>query len=76
MNPKRNRQLLLKERPSEQLDESHSTVVESELGVPSAGQVLVRTILLSVDPANRACMLAATYRGQLKSMVRSYPDPA
>lgn len=63
----RNRQVLLSERPSERLDESHFSVVNSGVGVPSTGEVLVRTILLSVDPANRAWMQARTYRDQLQA---------
>jgi NADPH-dependent curcumin reductase CurA len=64
---KRNRQVLLRERPSERLDASHFALVDGEVGVPSAGEVLVRTILLSIDPANRAWMQAHTYRDQLEA---------
>jgi NADPH-dependent curcumin reductase CurA len=63
----RNRQVLLKERPSERLEESHFTLDDRELGAPRPGEVLVRNILLSIDPANRAWMQAATYRDQLES---------
>lgn len=62
-----NRQVLLSERPSERIDESHFAVVDGGVGVPSAGEVLVRNILLSVDPANRAWMQARTYRNQLEA---------
>jgi len=60
-----NRQILLAERPSGKLEERHFRTVEGTIGEPGPGEVLCRTILLSVDPANRAWMQGRTYRGQL-----------
>jgi NADPH-dependent curcumin reductase CurA len=60
-----NRQILLAERPSGKLQESHFKAIDGTIGDPAAGEVLVRTILLSVDPANRAWMQGRTYREQL-----------
>ena len=60
-----NRQILLVERPSGRLEERHFRPVDSTIGEPGPGEVLCRTILLSIDPANRAWMRGRTYREQL-----------
>ena len=65
MTERANRQILLAERPSGKLEESHFKAVDSTIGDPGPGQLLVRTILLSIDPANRAWMQGRTYREQL-----------
>jgi NADPH-dependent curcumin reductase CurA len=63
----RNRQIVLSERPTDRLEASHFSLVDSTVGSPSTGELLVRTILLSIDPANRAWMQARTYRDQLQA---------
>jgi NADPH-dependent curcumin reductase CurA len=60
-----NRQVLLAERPAGRLEERHFKAVDSTIGEPGPGEVLCRTILLSIDPANRAWMRGRTYRDQL-----------
>ncbi|MGH9818417.1 MAG: NADP-dependent oxidoreductase, partial [Candidatus Acidiferrales bacterium] len=65
MSERPNRQILLAERPSGKLQESHFKAVDSAIGAPGPGELLVRTILLSIDPANRAWMQGRTYREQL-----------
>jgi len=65
MKDRPNRQILLAERPAGKLDPAHFKSVETTIGEPEPGQVLVRTILLSIDPANRAWMQGRTYREQL-----------
>lgn len=60
-----NRQILLAEIPQGRLEERHFRAVDSEIGAPGLGEVLCRTILLSIDPANRAWMRGRTYRSQL-----------
>ena len=65
MTDRPNRQILLAERPSGKLQESHFKMIEGAVGEPGPGEVLVRTILLSIDPANRAWMQGRTYREQL-----------
>jgi NADPH-dependent curcumin reductase CurA len=60
-----NRQILLVERPSGRLEERHFRPVDGTIGEPGPGEVLCRTILLSIDPANRAWMRGRTYREQL-----------
>ena len=60
-----NRQILLAERPSGHLEERHFRAVDSTIGPPGPGEVLCRTVLLSIDPANRAWMRGRTYREQI-----------
>jgi NADPH-dependent curcumin reductase CurA len=65
MTERTNRQILLAERPSGKLEESHFKAIDSTIGEPGPGELLVRTVLLSIDPANRAWMQGRTYREQL-----------
>jgi NADPH-dependent curcumin reductase CurA len=65
MTERPNRQILLAERPSGKLEESHFKAIDSVIGEPGPGELLVRTVLLSIDPANRAWMQGRTYREQL-----------
>ena len=65
MTDRPNRQILLAERPSGKLEESHFKAIDSTIGEPAPGELLVRTVLLSIDPANRAWMQGRTYREQL-----------
>ncbi|MEO8458073.1 MAG: NADP-dependent oxidoreductase [Chloroflexota bacterium] len=64
-NSRPNRQILMIERPSGHLEERHFQAKDGTIGEPASGEVLVRTILLSIDPANRAWMRGRTYRDQL-----------
>jgi len=57
-----NTQILLRERPSGTLSTDHFETRQGERPTPGDGQVLVRTVLLSLDAANRAWMQGATYR--------------
>ena len=61
----RNRQVLFVHRPEGKLAESDFEMREVDVLELGSGQVLCRTILLSVDPANRAWMAGRTYRDQL-----------
>jgi NADPH-dependent curcumin reductase CurA len=63
----RNQRILLRELPTGKLGHEHFDSDEVEAASPGDGQVLVRTILLSQDAANRAWMQGATYRGQLET---------
>ncbi|HSG88274.1 MAG TPA: NADP-dependent oxidoreductase [Pseudomonadales bacterium] len=58
----RNRRILIRELPSGKLGPEHFATDEVDVQAPGPGQVLVRTILLSQDAANRAWMQGATYR--------------
>lgn len=62
----KNRQWMFKQRPTGAVGPEHFEWVEGTAGSPGAGEVLVKTRLLSIDPANRAWMNGATYRGQLE----------
>jgi NADPH-dependent curcumin reductase CurA len=62
-----NRRILIRELPTGNLEESHFEMDTTDLPVPGAGQVLIRTILLSQDAANRAWMQGATYRDAVKA---------
>ncbi|HZZ51132.1 MAG TPA: NADP-dependent oxidoreductase [Pseudonocardia sp.] len=58
-------QIVLRELPTGQLGPEHFTRREGPVPAPGAGEILVRTVLLSIDPANRAWMNGPTYRPQL-----------
>ncbi|MEM7253209.1 MAG: NADP-dependent oxidoreductase [Pseudomonadota bacterium] len=66
MAPDTNRQILLHERPAGKLLESHFSANETARPKIGEEQVLVRTILLSLDAANRAWMQGPTYRQAVK----------
>ena len=56
-----NRQWLLRERPKGPVQESCFEWVETEVGEPAEGQVLVRNLMLSFDPTQRGWMTKDTY---------------
>jgi NADPH-dependent curcumin reductase CurA len=60
-----NRQLLLRERPTGEVDDRHFELVESPVPDPGDGQVVVRTRWLSFDPAQRGWL----------NDIRSYVPP-
>jgi len=57
-----NTQILLAEKPTGKLAESHFEARQSPVPAPGDGQVLVRSVLLSLDAANRAWMQGPTYK--------------
>jgi NADPH-dependent curcumin reductase CurA len=58
-----NRQWILATRPAGMVGPEHFTLREQPVPAPDQGEVLVRTRLLSLDPANRAWMSPApTYK--------------
>jgi len=59
MQQRANRQVRLKSRPSGIPQAEHFEIVEVPVPEPSSGQVLVRNIYLSVDPAMRGWVSAA-----------------
>lgn len=63
----RNRQILVAELPSAELKPSHFALQETDMPVPEAGEVLLRTILMSIDAANRSWMKGATYRDAVQA---------
>lgn len=62
-----NHQIVLAELPDGALAERHFRSTESQASDPGPGEVLVRTVLLSIDPAARAWMSGRTYRSQLQA---------
>ncbi|WP_354702496.1 NADP-dependent oxidoreductase [Paraconexibacter sp. AEG42_29] len=56
---------MLDRLPESALEPSHFTHRHGPVPTPGPGEALVRTVLLSVDPANRAWMNGPTYRPQL-----------
>jgi NADPH-dependent curcumin reductase CurA len=58
----KNTQILLVERPTGPLQPGHFEQREGEIPAPGDGQLLLRSVLLSLDAANRAWMQGATYR--------------
>ncbi len=58
-NPSVNRQVLLKSRPSAIPQADNFEIVESRVPEPGPGQVLVRNLYLSVEPAMRGWVSAA-----------------
>jgi len=62
-----NRQIVLSEIPQGKLEASHFVLGEAPIPVPAEGEVLVRTLYISLDAANRAWMQGATYRSALKA---------
>jgi NADPH-dependent curcumin reductase CurA len=61
----KNRQLVLRERPAGEVADDHFEFIESPVPSPSDGQVVVRTIWLSFDPAQRGWL----------NDIRSYVPP-
>ncbi|MFO1079153.1 MAG: NADP-dependent oxidoreductase [Reyranellaceae bacterium] len=61
-----NRQWLYAQPPTGKITAETFAWRESAIPRPGAGEVLVRTRLLSLDPANRAWMMGKTYRDALE----------
>ena len=57
-----NKRILIRELPTGKLQPEHFAMDEVTLTAPGDGEVLVRTLILSQDAANRAWMQGATYR--------------
>jgi NADPH-dependent curcumin reductase CurA len=62
-----NRQIVLQELPQGQLSPDHFRLTEGLTPNPGPGEVLVRTLYISLNAANRAWMQGATYRSALKA---------
>ncbi len=60
-----NRQILLDQLPQGPLGPEHFRLIETPPPQAAAGEVLVRTRYISLDAANRAWMMGATYRSAL-----------
>ncbi len=62
-----NKRILIEDLPRGHLSTDHFRMDEAPVPEPADGQVLLRTILLSQDAANRAWMQGATYRDAIES---------
>ncbi|HXL98373.1 MAG TPA: NADP-dependent oxidoreductase [Rhizomicrobium sp.] len=60
-----NRQWIFATKPSGQVGPEHFERKDAPMPEPGDGEVLVKTTLLSLDPASRAWMMGPTYRSQL-----------
>lgn len=58
-----NRQIVVAALPSATLGTQHFGLRQAPMPQPKDGEVLLRTILMSIDAANRAWMQGDTYRG-------------
>lgn len=61
-----NRQWLYAKQPAGKIGKDTFQWTETAIPTPRAGEVLVRTRMLSLDPANRAWMMGKTYRDALE----------
>ncbi len=61
------RQITVRELPVGTLGPEHFEAVDADLPPPGEGQARIRTILMSIDAANRAWMQGATYREAVKT---------
>ncbi|MDK3072677.1 NADP-dependent oxidoreductase [Sedimentitalea sp. JM2-8] len=57
-----NRQIVVAELPKDELTSDHFAMRGVPMPVPGPGEVLLRTVLMSIDAANRSWMKGATYR--------------
>ncbi len=62
-----NRQIVLAEIPQGKLEPRHFALGAAPRPTPADGEVLLRTLYVSLDAANRAWMQGATYRSALKA---------
>ena len=62
MSDSENRQVLLMQKPEGALGPEHFKLQSTQIPEVADGQVLVKTVLISIDAANRAWMQGATYR--------------
>ncbi len=74
MDKRTNRQWLLTSRPQGMINGSEFKLVESELPVPSDGELLVQNLYLSCDPTQRGWIGGDTYLPAVKigEVVRSF----
>ena len=62
-----NRQITLTALPEGPLGAQHFALSDVPIPTPNEGEVLLRTILMSIDAANRSWMQGATYRDAVKA---------
>jgi NADPH-dependent curcumin reductase CurA len=62
-----NRQVIVREIPKGALEPTHFELRDADRPVPAEGEAVLRTILMSIDAANRAWMQGPTYREAVKA---------
>ena len=62
----KNAQWIYARKPEGAVTAAHFAPAENDIAQPGEGEVLVRTTLLSLDPASRAWMAGRTYRSMLE----------
>jgi NADPH-dependent curcumin reductase CurA len=62
-----NRQIVVRALPEGALSEANFEMRDAPRPAPAEGEVVIRTILMSIDAANRAWMQGATYRDAVKA---------
>ena len=67
MEARTNRQVLLVEKPADQLAPEHFRLTQAPAPAPQDGEVLLRVRYISLDAANRAWMQGATYRSAVEA---------
>jgi NADPH-dependent curcumin reductase CurA len=61
-----NRRWIYAQAPAGAIETSNFTLNETPAPQPAEGEALIRTTMLSIDPASRAWMAGATYRSKLE----------
>ena len=62
-----NRQITVASLPQGELKPDHFRLDSAPMPEPGPGEVLLRTILMSIDAANRSWMQGATYRAAINA---------
>ena len=70
----KNKQIFLKETPQDKLSNAHFEIRTSEIPSPADGQILIETLYISIDAANRAWMQGRTYRDQILPVLQKFEN--
>lgn len=62
-----NRQIVIQELPKDELTEAHFELQSVPMPEAGKGELLVKTLIMSIDAANRAWMQGETYREAVKA---------
>jgi NADPH-dependent curcumin reductase CurA len=62
-----NRQVVIRELPQGELTNDHFELRDGEMPAIADGEIRIKTVLMSIDAANRAWMQGATYREAVKA---------
>lgn len=62
-----NIQVVINELPNGEVRTEHFALQQGQMPIAGDGEIVVRTLLMSIDAANRAWMQGATYREAVKA---------